>query len=116
MTVARNTNPKHIGKLNADQIAALKEQHGITEVFETKVKDKKGDLHYGYFKQASRHDISAAQIAGSNGSKVSFWEVIANQCFLQGSQILLSDDYLFLGMMGVLYELYEVADADIAKL
>ena len=108
--------PVKIGEVSEPQIRAWKQVERVDDVFQVVLKDKQGNRHYGYFRPASRAALGAAQMAGAGGNRVSFWEIIAENCWLGGSNVILSSDYLFGGLMTLLAELYEAADGEIAKL
>jgi hypothetical protein len=112
----KTNEPIRIGVATDHQIAAWKQAERVDEIFQVILKDKKGNRHYGYFRPGNRSTLGAAQMAGAGGNRVSFWEVVADNCWLGGSDSILSDEYLFGGLMTLLVDLYEAADGEIAKL
>jgi hypothetical protein len=109
------TKLPEIGVVSAAQIAAWKAVNA--QVYAVRALTRNADaIHVGYFKEANRATLGAAQMANKKGNPITFFEVLANQCWLGGSDALLKDDYLFMGITKELDYLYTFAASSIEKL
>ncbi|NDC41144.1 MAG: hypothetical protein EBZ77_06270 [Chitinophagia bacterium] len=96
-----------IGQVTADQIAAWKKSnpqgiYGLTS-----------DGHIAYFRNPTRHDMNSAMASADKEAALTMFEVLADTTFLGGSEEMLKDDQLFLGMVD---ELKKRMDGRKAKL
>lgn len=109
-----------VGEATEAQIQAWKKQHGDVYCVHVLDREPSGEgkrrRHYTYFKGVSRSILGAAQIASAKGNVVSFYEVVANNCYIGGSEEVLKDDYLFKGIMPYMDQLNEYAAAVLEKL
>ena len=91
-----------------EQIEEWKKQHG--DVFQLDV-----DGHTCFLKKPSRKVISMATTIGQN-DPVKFSELMMNNCWLAGEEIIRTDDELFLSAAGKLAELIQLKEVELKKL
>lgn len=91
-----------------EQIAEWKKQHG--EIFQLDV-----DGHTCFLKKPSRKVISMATTIGQN-DPVKFSELMMNNCWIAGDEIIRTDDELFLSAAGKLADLIQLKEAELKKL
>jgi hypothetical protein len=74
------------------------------QVKEWKVKHKYGiyavtiEGHIGYFKNPDRHEINCALSKADKDNALAVFEMLAGVTFLGGSEELLKDDQMFIGL------------------
>lgn len=96
------------GRATKEQIAALKAKHG--EVFAYEV----GDL-VGYLSRPGRQAISAASVIGKD-DPLKFAEVIIDNCWLGGHEILRTETKYFMGLSQRVTDLVEIVTGKLKKL
>lgn len=94
--------------ITPQQVEEWKKQHG--DIFQLDV-----DGHTCYLKKPSRKVISMATTIGQN-DPVKFSELMMNNCWLGGDEIIRTDDELFLSAAGKLAELIQLKEAELKKL
>ncbi len=95
-------------KITQEQIAAWKEKYGT--VYEIAVDGKKC-----YLRKPDRKTLSYASAVGTS-DPLKFSEVMLNNCWLGGDEVIKTDDELFLGVSARLGELIETKEAELKKL
>ena len=95
------------GEATAEQITEWKEKHGC--VYGIKVGG-----HIAYLKKPDRKQLSYISGVGSKDGLKSN-ELLMKQCWLGGSDEILTDDSLFLGACAHLGALIEVKQAELVK-
>lgn len=87
-----------IGQAEAEQIERWKKEYpmGIYSI--------EAEGHVGYFRNPLRHDVNAAVAAYDADRGLATTEKFADLTFIGGSEELLKNDHLFLGMVGDLKE------------
>jgi hypothetical protein len=95
------------GQVTDAQIAAWKAKHkyGIYAI--------EVDGHIGYFKNPGRHELNCALSKADKDKALEVFEELANVTFLGGSEAILTDDQMFIG---VAQELKEKLDGKKATL
>ncbi|MDR1120039.1 MAG: hypothetical protein LBM08_03900 [Dysgonamonadaceae bacterium] len=93
---------------NKEQIDAWKAKHG--EVFRIQVEGKAC-----YLKKPGRKTLGYASLAGKE-NPLKFNEILLNDCWLDGDEVIKTDDTLFLSVSSKLSELIEVKEAELEKL
>jgi hypothetical protein len=80
------------GQATEAQIAAWKAKHryGIYAV--------EVDGHVGYFKNPGRHELNCAMSKADREKALDVFEELANITFIGGSEALLKDDQMFIGI------------------
>lgn len=96
------------GQATPEQIEEWKKKYG-------KVSGIKVDGHIGYVRKPDRKTLSYASIAGQK-DPLKFNEVLLNNCWLGGSELIKTDDELFLSVGGKLAELIQVKEAELVNL
>ncbi len=81
-----------IGQATAEQIAEWKVKH-TTGIYAVVV-----DGHIGYFKNPNRHEVNCAMAKADKDKALALFEELCNVTFIGGSDKLLTDDTLFLGV------------------
>jgi hypothetical protein len=99
---------KHAGEVTPEQIAEWKKKHG--KVFAVIV-----DGHICYLKKPDRNTLSYASTIGMK-DPIKFNEIMLENCWLGGSELIKTDDDLFLAASGKLVELINVKDAELVNL
>ena len=85
-------------------IPALKGQASDTQIEEWKAKYKYGiyaievDGHVGYFKNPGRNELNCAMSKADRDKALDIFEELANVTFIGGSEELLRDDQMFIGI------------------
>jgi hypothetical protein len=103
---------ENIGKATTAEITALKAKHGeIHEV--TSVKD--GETHYTYVKKPDLAIISAAA-AYAESDPVKSGEVMFNSTRVAGSEIIVTDAEMKLGVIKYIGSIFKVVEAAGKKL
>jgi len=97
-----------VGQATPEQIEAWKKKHG--DIFAVRC-----DGHVAYLKKPSRKALSYASVAGKTDS-IKFNETLLKECFIGGSDAIMTDDSLFLGVSSVLADIIEVKEAELEKL
>lgn len=86
------------------QSQTLTGQVAETQVVEWKARYKCGiyalevDGHIAYFKNPGRHELNCAMSKASNERALDVYEELANLTFLGGSEEMLHDDQMFIGI------------------
>ena len=91
-----------------EQIQEWKNQHG--DIFQLDVEG-----HTCYLKKPSRKVISMATTIGQT-DPIKFSEIMLNNCWLGGDEIIRTDDELFLSVSAKLAELISIKEAELKKL
>jgi len=99
---------KRIGEATPEQIEAWKRQFGI-------VKEVEVDGHVCYLRMPDRKILGMASALGGN-DPIKFNELLLNNCWLGGSEVIKSDDQLFLSIGPALAELLTFKQAKIKNL
>ncbi|MEG2067705.1 MAG: hypothetical protein RRZ65_08725 [Tannerellaceae bacterium] len=73
------------------------------------------DGHSGYLKKPSRKALGAAAVIGKS-DPMKYNETLLANCWIEGDEIIKTDDSLFLGVSAQLAELIEIKEAEIKKL
>lgn len=79
-------------------------QASESQIAEWKSKYKSGiyalevDGHVAYFKSPSRSELNCAMSKASNERLLDVFEELANLTFLGGSEVVLTDDQMFIGI------------------
>jgi hypothetical protein len=84
---------KHlIGQATQDEIAEWKSKHkyGIYAI--------EVDGHIGYFKNPGRQELNCAMSKSDKDKALEIYEELANVTFLGGSEEILKDDQMFIGI------------------
>ncbi len=82
-----------IGIAEAAQIAAWKQSHPIG-IYGLEV-----DGHIGYFKNPNRSEMNMAMSKADPDAALDMYEELAKVTFIGGSEEILKDDAMFLGVM-----------------
>lgn len=109
--MAENTQNKNTGQTNGvtdAEIQKWKQEHG--EVYHYEV-----DGYHAYLKPADRKTISHANAMGENDD-VKFNEILLDDCWLGGDEIIKQNDSYFLGISSFLAELIQVKAGQLKKL
>jgi hypothetical protein len=86
------------------EINTLKGQVSDTQVAEWKAKYKYGiyaievDGHVGYFKNPGRNELNCAMSKADRDKALDIFEELANITFIGGSEEILKDDQMFIGV------------------
>jgi hypothetical protein len=85
-----------IGQATPEQIAAWKKSHadGIYQVSS----EKNGEAHVGYFKNPNRADVNCALSKAQDKDPLAVIEDFAVLTFIGGSELLLKDNQMSLGL------------------
>ncbi len=85
-------------------------------------KEKYGDVyrvdvdgHTAYLKKPSRKALGAAAVIGKS-DPMKYNEFLLNNCWLEGDEVIKTDDALFLGVSAQLAEIIEIKEATLKKL
>jgi hypothetical protein len=80
------------GQATAQQVAEWKSKHkyGIYAI--------EVDGHIGYFKNPGRHELNCAMSKADKDKALDVFEELASVTFLGGSEELLKDDQMFIGV------------------
>lgn len=97
-----------MSKITDIQIKAWKKEHG--DVFIIEVENKKC-----YLKKPDRKTLSFAMV-GAEANPFQPAEVILENCWLGGDEVIKTDDSLFLAAAGQIDELIDIKEATIKKL
>lgn len=97
-----------IDRFGEDKIKELKAKHG--EITAIAVEDK-----IGFFKKPDRKILGAAA-AHATTDPLTYVEILARNCFVEGDVELLDSDEYFLSMMPRLNALVQVKESDLVKL
>lgn len=95
-------------KVTQEQIQQWKDKFG--EVFQLDVEG-----HVCYLKKPSRKVISMAITIGQN-DPIKFSELMLNNCWIDGDELIKTDDELFLSAAAKLSELVQLREAELKKL
>lgn len=95
-------------KATQEQIQEWKAKHGI--VFEISVEDKACYLH-----KPSRKTMGYAAMAAKD-NPLKFNEVILNECWIAGDEVLRTDDELFMSISEHIGKIIELKQAELKKL
>lgn len=90
------------------KIEEWKKKYG--DVFKVEV-----DGHVAYLKKPSRKALGAAAVIGKSDI-IKYNEVLLNNCWIEGDEVIKEDDSLFLGVSAQLAELVEIKEATLKKL
>lgn len=92
MDKENNIRVEPVGKATDEQIAEWKRKHksGIYSV-ET-------EGHIGYFKNPGRNEVNCAMSKSDKERALAVFEELASITFIGGSEEILSDDQLFIGV------------------
>lgn len=97
----------------ADQVSAWKKQG--KDPFMVTVKDASGNVHAAVFKKPGRKELSLAMHSGKD-NPMKFNDSLFTNCWLEGDEIIKTDDDLYLAACGQLSTMVEVREAEIVKL
>lgn len=97
-----------IGIASPEQIAEWKANNKRVHLIEV-------DGHVGYVKSPGRLEMSRASSVGIN-DPIKFNEILLTDCWLGGSDLIKTDDDLFMSASGVLAEIIHVTQATIKNL
>lgn len=97
-----------VSEVTPEIIEEWKKQFG--SVFQVDV-----DGHIAYLKKPDRKTISMATTIGGK-DPIKFSELMLNNCWLAGDDVIKTDDELFLAVAGKLAELIELKEAELKKL
>jgi len=98
---------KNIKTADAETIEKWKKQHG--DIFKIEV-----DGHVCYLKKPDRKTLAYVSTLGNNPMR--FNEVLLENCWLGGDEVIKTNDDLFLSVSQKLPELISVKTAEITKL
>ena len=96
-----------MSKITKDQIESWKKQHGT--VFQVSVDGKEG-----YLKKPDRKTLSYA-MTNAQTNPLGFAEVILENCWLGGDEVIKTDDSLFFAAAGQIDKLIEIKEAELKK-
>jgi hypothetical protein len=94
--------------VSQEQIQEWKAKHG--DIFKITVDGKEA-----FLKKPSRKTLGYASVAGKT-NPLKFNEVLLNDCWLGGDEVIKTNDELFLSVSGKLADLLEVKEAELEKL
>ena len=103
----KNMETKEEKKIE-QKIAEWKEAYG--DVYRVEV-----DGHVAYLKKPTRKALGAAAVIGKT-DPMKYNEVLLNNCWIEGDEVIKKDDALFLGVSAQLAEIIEVKEATLKKL
>lgn len=95
-------------KTIGQKIQEWKAKHG--DVYRVEV-----DGHIAYLKKPSRKALGAAAVIGKQ-DPMKYNEVLLNNCWIEGDEVIKTDDALFLGVSAQLAEIIEIKEATLKKL
>jgi len=98
---------KLIGEVSPEQIEQWKEKYG--KVFGIVIDD-----HIAYLRKPDRKILGFASVAGKT-SNIKFNETLLNNCWLGGSELIKTDDDLFLAACTQLAEIINFKQADLVN-
>ena len=78
-------------------------------------KEKYGDVYRVDLKKPSRKALGAAAVIGKS-DPMKYNEFLLNNCWLEGDEVIKTDDALFLGVSAQLAEIIEIKEATLKKL
>lgn len=93
---------KHNNK--QEKTPGLKGQASEAQIAEWKARYKYGiyaievDGHVGYFKNPGRHEVNCAMSKADRDRALDIFEELANVTFIGGSEEILRDDQMFIGI------------------
>lgn len=90
------------------KISEWKEKYG--DVYQVEV-----DGHVAYLKKPNRKALGAAAVVGKS-DPMKYNEILLNNCWIEGDELIKTEDALFLGVSAQLAELIEIKEAAIKKL
>lgn len=90
------------------KVVEWKDRYG--DVFQVEV-----DGHVAYLKKPDRRALGAASVIGKT-DPIKYNEVLLNNCWLEGDEVIKKDDALFLGVSAQLAEIIEIKEATLKKL
>lgn len=96
------------GQATPEQIEEWKKKYGT-------VKGIIVDGHIGYLKKPDRKTLSYASVAGQK-DPLKFNEILLNNCWLGGSELIKTDDDLFYSASGKISELIEIKETELVNL
>jgi len=91
-----------------EKIAQWKKKYGEVFVYEA-------DGKKCYLRKPDRKTLGAASVIGKN-DPMKYNEVMINNCWLDGNEILRENDGYFLGLSAQIAELIEIKEGEIKKL
>lgn len=94
--------------VSQEQIQEWKSRYG--EIYKISVEN-----NVCYLKKPSRKTLGYASTVGKN-NPIKFNEVLLNDCWLAGDEIIKTDDNLFLSVGTKLAELIQIKEAEMEKL
>jgi hypothetical protein len=68
-----------------------------------------------YLHTPERKALSAAAVVGKN-DPLKYNEILLNNCWIEGDEVIKSEDKYFLGVSGKLNDLVEIAEGELKKL
>ena len=68
-----------------------------------------------FLKSPDRRTLSAAAVVGKN-DPLKYNEVLLNNCWIEGDEVIRTDDSYFLGVSGVLSEIISIKEGKLKKL
>ena len=103
-TLMTTMAPEPIVNNNIANAPTLIGQASDAQIAEWKAKCRYGiyaitvDGHIGYFKNPGRHELNCAMSKADKDKALDMYEELANITFLGGSNALLTDDQMFIGI------------------
>ena len=106
--MGKYSKPKTSDVITDEMIEDWKKKHD--EIFIVEVEDKVAYLH-----TPSRKVLRQANVHGKTDD-IKFAEIILNNCWLGGDEIIKTDDSYFLGVASELSQIIDIKEATIKKL
>jgi hypothetical protein len=97
-----------MSNISKDQLAEWKARYG--NIYKITVEDK-----VCYLRKPSRKALGYASAVGKT-NPIKFNEILLNDCWLGGDEVIKTDDNLFLSASAKLAELIDVKEAELEKL